>query len=94
MKYLIFSLTQLLKNEATFNAWNRIANKFYEYPNYYTQQYTAPIYHPDNNQVAFPMLDNAVSPSGQISFRGKISFALNIVDELEPDWFITPIRPE
>lgn len=88
MKYLIFTLPKLAQNEASFLSWNKIANKFYKYPNQDagTQQYASPIYHPDGKRVAFPLLDNAVD-GNQIEFRGKLSFALNIVDKLSDDWW-------
>ena len=88
MKYLIFNLSRRSQNEASFNAWNKIADKFYKYPNSIgTSQYTAPIYHPSKQFVAFPLLDNTVLEDNQIEFRGKLSFSLSIVDELSDDWF-------
>ena len=88
MKYLTFTLPKRTQNEASFNAWNRIANQFYKYQNITgTSQYAAAIYHPTKQLVAFPLLDNIVSEDNQIEFRGKLSFALNIFDELSDDWF-------
>lgn len=90
MKYLVFNLPKRTQNEASFNAWNKIADKFYKYPNSKgTTQYTAAIYHPSKQLIAFPLLDNTVSEDNQIEFRGKLSFSLSIVDELSDDWFLS-----
>ena len=87
MKYLIFNLPKRSQNESSSNAWNRIANQFYKYPNSTgTTQYTAPIHHPSKSLIAFPLLENTVPEDNQIEFRGKLSFSLNIVNQLSDDW--------